>query len=253
MKLTVTLGTRTFIRVLPRLLFRQNALENSPVKRLQRLRDRIQDGEANLLNPLEPSAAVVFGKLVPGFVAVRKLQVIVEQIHNGLIVFQFIRLNFTPHNTVKFGFHFRNFLISLMLHATKGSLVPCARYDYRRFRGTIPVPLDFHLAVPVLAGVVHPLQLVVRKRELLLVAAIRAGPALDVLDQIRGVPIGQDRRRRLGGDRQVGWSSSQQYPSRKAGRRSHDRDCWSRRFWIQTANWDMSIIRRWNPDFSLTY
>jgi hypothetical protein len=72
--------------VLPRLLYRQRSLESRPVKRLQRLWDRIQDTATDLLNPPQVSAAIVYRKFVPGFVAVREPQVGIEHIHNRPIV-----------------------------------------------------------------------------------------------------------------------------------------------------------------------
>jgi hypothetical protein len=62
---------------------------------------------ADLLNPLQMSAAIVFCKLIPGFVTVRKSQVIIQHIHNGPITFKPLDRRFT-RKRINFGFHCKN-------------------------------------------------------------------------------------------------------------------------------------------------
>jgi hypothetical protein len=96
-------------------LFRQSSLENRPVKRFQRIRDGIQDGVTDLFNPSEMGAPIVFCKRVPGFVAVRESQVIVQHIYDRPILFKACYLGFTARNGTKLGFHGKNFLLIKML------------------------------------------------------------------------------------------------------------------------------------------
>ena len=107
---TVTLRTRTLVPVLPRLLLRQRSLENRPVKRLQRLRDGIQDWVTELLNPPQMSAAIVFCKLVPGLIAVRESQVIIQHVHNGGVIFKPLD-RCIIHRGINFGLQCKNLLL----------------------------------------------------------------------------------------------------------------------------------------------
>jgi hypothetical protein len=101
------LGTGTLIRMFPRLLLGQRSLEHESVKRLQRFRGGIQDGITNHFNPRQLSAAIVFCKIVPGLVAVREPQILVQQVHNGPILFESVYLSLSALNKIKFGFQLK--------------------------------------------------------------------------------------------------------------------------------------------------
>jgi hypothetical protein len=68
------------------------------------------------------SAAIVFCKLVPGFIAVRESQVIIQHIHNGRIIFKPLDHSFIQKG-INFGWQYKNPPFIWMFRYVPGSLI----------------------------------------------------------------------------------------------------------------------------------